>query len=750
MPKSLWQALAETPPFDHAARNPQYGLLGTREGSPEPADSSFQRAWDSVRNAPIVPADQSGIAEKIYSTLGGLLPEWSAPALAAAKKYAVDPFDAAAVWGGTQGRDAVPWAAAAINPDDDAAGNDLNETHEQFLARGRRYIHDKHPIVGGALEGVGEMVGSTLADPRNWPFFLSGEAGGAPQELMSRGFGAMMLHSALNNVPAIADAIQRGDYEEASRLATMTALGGAMAKHGLEAKPRAVGEGLRGGETMEPKPAGSPPEGAQEAPAAAAPMEKSPMGAAPIREPAPAPLLAAGDVVRRPLGAGENAALAQRGLAVDPESGRVVEGTEATATPVEERQVAGPSEEDGLVRSRGLARELRKPERTSSGLPRPEKPGEGSALGMEVEEVPLVSGIATFLTLNDKAMEFVRYLHGRSVGGLAIGRRKIPGMVNELRSLAPEYKNQEATAKVENLANQFEEMAKKNGDAGIPLVLADKNLFERFKTVSEELFHSMLQTKVGRGETLAGVKLGELLKNEQSRKFIKDFQKNYLEEVNEKIAEDAKSLENFKKEYELKTGQLATVVPDPPIKMGLHEAAAEAMAKSWAGEHGRYALSDARTEAFSEHYFRTLPREALQDAVKLRDALKTYGSQVLRLPAETIKSFAESPVQRALDRVLNERPPRGPGSTGEAGGPARPLGWSGPPGGRASHGGGNRASLGMDTESPSENVSPAQAVSPNALPLLFRVAGRTAMRRAGGVAPFLRLIRGRGAREQRG
>lgn len=85
--------------------------------------------------------------------------------LGAIKKYGVDPFD----WMAEKGGEAGAWAATA--PTDIATQN----LSSQFL--------EQHPniaaMVGGARQtqaDIGQFMGSTVADPRMWPFLLEGAA----------------------------------------------------------------------------------------------------------------------------------------------------------------------------------------------------------------------------------------------------------------------------------------------------------------------------------------------------------------------------------------------------------------------------------------------------------------------------------------------------------------------------------------------------------------------------------------------
>src|ERR1700730_4013890 len=153
----------------------------------------------------------------VTERLGEMVPQSAVPALTAAKKYAVDPFEKAAAATEKAGGDIVEGKALRAVPL--AAAPDLaNRPAPQTLKAGDIVGHpppfspeenykimstrtaasrdpleemrQRFPITFGIARGAGEMVGSTAGDPRNWPFFAAGAARPLPQKIISRGFAA--------------------------------------------------------------------------------------------------------------------------------------------------------------------------------------------------------------------------------------------------------------------------------------------------------------------------------------------------------------------------------------------------------------------------------------------------------------------------------------------------------------------------------------------------------------------------------
>src|ERR1035437_2993060 len=138
------------------------------------------------------PASGNDMADMFW---GKMIPDAAVPALAAGQKYLVDPLNRMAQGGAKVG------GALALST--------LGGTYAKT-----------HPNVAGAAQGLGELVGGTVSDPRMWPFALEGTAKGALSELAARGFSSQMIMSAATSYPDIKEALKQGNAFEAARLIT--------------------------------------------------------------------------------------------------------------------------------------------------------------------------------------------------------------------------------------------------------------------------------------------------------------------------------------------------------------------------------------------------------------------------------------------------------------------------------------------------------------------------------------------------
>jgi GGDEF domain-containing protein len=145
--------------------------------------------------------------------LGKMVPESAIPALAATKKYAVDPFEKMAAKGSAVGSEVAERAlftppATPFNP------------QPPF---NREAVEKEFPITSGVARGVGGVAGATVADPRNWPFFASSAARPILQRVISGGFGAQMSVGA---VDAAKNLYQNWDKLSPSHRAELATQGG--------------------------------------------------------------------------------------------------------------------------------------------------------------------------------------------------------------------------------------------------------------------------------------------------------------------------------------------------------------------------------------------------------------------------------------------------------------------------------------------------------------------------------------------
>lgn len=141
------------------------------------------------------------IAERI----GSMVPQAAVAPLEAAKRWAVDPFDKMAAKGQSAGESVADFMEPKIPAD---TPNWIRQTAEAER---------------GIVRGVYGAVGSTIADPRNWPLMGSGAARPMLQRLMSRGFAAMMGKGAYD---AAFDLHQNWDKYSVEQRAQVAASGG--------------------------------------------------------------------------------------------------------------------------------------------------------------------------------------------------------------------------------------------------------------------------------------------------------------------------------------------------------------------------------------------------------------------------------------------------------------------------------------------------------------------------------------------
>jgi hypothetical protein len=165
----------------------------------------------AFKSALLLPAERTGthyVAAPNQATpqerLGEMVPQAAVPSLAAAKKYAVDPFEKTAAAGGKAGGDILEGTAMrAIQPF--AAPELANQPAAPSAPDPMTEMRKRFPITSGVTRGAGEMIGSTAADPRSWPFFASGAARPILQKIISRGFAANVSANAINAAKELHD-----------------------------------------------------------------------------------------------------------------------------------------------------------------------------------------------------------------------------------------------------------------------------------------------------------------------------------------------------------------------------------------------------------------------------------------------------------------------------------------------------------------------------------------------------------------
>jgi hypothetical protein len=128
--------------------------------------------------------------------VGNAVPEGALPALSVAKRVLVDPFNKMADAGGKAGREAgrdvVTGYTMLRHPSYLEATLPSPYGPKHSVMSPEKLAEQEHPIAMGVAGGVGSVVGSTISDPRNWPFFASSAARPLLQKLIARGFSAQM------------------------------------------------------------------------------------------------------------------------------------------------------------------------------------------------------------------------------------------------------------------------------------------------------------------------------------------------------------------------------------------------------------------------------------------------------------------------------------------------------------------------------------------------------------------------------
>jgi len=208
------------------------GGQGTLSVSPAPS------VWDRIKSA--VSGAGSFLQAAATGNGGGeAVPDAAMPALAAAKTYAVDPLnrmkDAGGDFGRNLGRDVVTGGTLLQH-----GGDYLNATvpspygPKPSVESPEKRAEREHPAAMGVAGGAGAIVGGTLADPRNWPFFASSAARPALQKLIARGFTTQMGVQTFQGAKELYDHWDRLTPEERWELGTKTGVSALMTAGGLK------------------------------------------------------------------------------------------------------------------------------------------------------------------------------------------------------------------------------------------------------------------------------------------------------------------------------------------------------------------------------------------------------------------------------------------------------------------------------------------------------------------------------------
>ena len=194
--------------------------------------------WDKIRSLFGKPAEPGLNASPLTQAIGSAIPQAAVPALAAAKKYSVDPLNRAAQAGGDAfreaGRDVVTGATLVQH-----GGDYLNATlpspygPKPPVESVERRTEREHPVALGVAGGVGSVIGSTITDPRNWPFLASSAARPMLQKLIAGGFSAQMSSQTYQGVRDLYDHWDELKPEERAELGAKTGVGALFLAKGL-------------------------------------------------------------------------------------------------------------------------------------------------------------------------------------------------------------------------------------------------------------------------------------------------------------------------------------------------------------------------------------------------------------------------------------------------------------------------------------------------------------------------------------
>lgn len=193
--------------------------------------------WDKIRSLFGKPSEPGLNASPLTQAVGSLVPQGAVPALAATKKYAVDPLDKAAQAGANVGREAgrdlVSSYTLLSHPDYLAASLPSPYGPKPSVMSPEKLAEQEHPIAMGVAGGVGSVVGSTISDPRNWPFFASSAVRPMLQKLIARGFSAQMGVQTYQGAKDLYDNWDRLTPEQRAELGAKTGVGALFLAKGL-------------------------------------------------------------------------------------------------------------------------------------------------------------------------------------------------------------------------------------------------------------------------------------------------------------------------------------------------------------------------------------------------------------------------------------------------------------------------------------------------------------------------------------
>jgi len=196
-------------------------------------------AWDRITSLFNARSAEPGLnTTPLTEAVGSVIPQGAVPALAVAKRYAVDPLNKAAEAGGAAGREAgrdlvSGYTLLQHGGDYQSATVPSAYGPKPSVMSPEKLAEQEHPIALGVAGGAGAVVGSTLADPRNWPLFASSAARPLLQKLMARGFAAQMSVGTYEGAKTLYDEWDRLTPSQRAEIGTKTGVSALLLARGL-------------------------------------------------------------------------------------------------------------------------------------------------------------------------------------------------------------------------------------------------------------------------------------------------------------------------------------------------------------------------------------------------------------------------------------------------------------------------------------------------------------------------------------
>ena len=216
--------LTPTKQAEIAGRNAQarQRIANFPENIPPP-DPEYVRLKEIYKNLPpepelpefeLDPEQERRIqAQEERNASKSMVPNAAMPVLDLLNRYTVQPFEKAAQWGAGKGRsltrslvaDVESGTAMADLPNEPEVTDEMREAYEHQQEEKRQKFIREHPRTMGVAGAIGSTVGGIATDPRNWPFFFSSAARPLLQKAITGGFAGLMTKGAIN----VADHMQQ-------------------------------------------------------------------------------------------------------------------------------------------------------------------------------------------------------------------------------------------------------------------------------------------------------------------------------------------------------------------------------------------------------------------------------------------------------------------------------------------------------------------------------------------------------------